>query len=74
LGAGIQIEFRVAGRAWFGKGAPGIGLFKCGFIRHKERALERLVLGVTEVFGGLLGFGGALDIPWDGFGRFLGGF
>jgi hypothetical protein len=51
-----------------------IGLFKIGFIRHKERALERLVLGVTEAFGGFFGPWLSLKIPRDGFGRFLCGF
>ena len=48
-------------------------MFKIGFIRHKERSLERLVLGVTEAFGGLLSVGGAM-IRRGGFWMFLGGF
>jgi hypothetical protein len=48
------------GRARFGKGAPGIGLFKIEFIRHKKRALEGLVLWVTEAFGSFFG-------PWRSF-------
>jgi hypothetical protein len=46
LCACIQIEFWVPCRTRFCKGAPGIGFFKIGFIRHKEGSLERLVLGL----------------------------
>ena len=49
------------GPARFGKGAPGIGLFKIEFIRHKKRALEGLVLWVTEAFGSFLTLGGHLN-------------
>ena len=69
MGAGIEIEVRFLGLSgWFDKGAPGSELF--GFIRHKERvSLERLVLGVMELFGGLLSLGGVMPL-----GRFLCGF
>jgi hypothetical protein len=36
LGAGIQIEFRVAGSTWFAEGPPGIG--NCSFIGHNDAA------------------------------------
>jgi hypothetical protein len=71
LGAGVEIEFRVAGPTWFAGGPPGIG--NCSFIGHKEHPLKRLVLGVTEAFGGLLRFWRVM-IPLGGFGLFLRGF
>ena len=56
LGADIQIEFSSPGPSVFRKGAPGSGLVKHGLIRQNSVLyLERLVLGVTEAFGGFLG-------------------
>jgi len=71
LGAGVDVEFGVAGSTWFAEGAPGIG--NGSFIGHKERPLKRLVLGVTAASGGLLRLG-AIMIHLGGFRLFLGGF
>ena len=60
MGAGVEVEFGVAGSTRFAEGTPGIG--KCSFIGHRERPLlKRLVLGVTEAFGALLRLGGIHD-------------
>jgi hypothetical protein len=74
LCSGIEIEdhrFLRLRATRFGKGAPGSGLFRCGF-GHKERSLERLILGVTGPFGGLMRLEGVL-IPKDCIGMFPGG-
>lgn len=61
-----RLSSGVAGRAGFGKGAPGIGLFKCGFIRHKERALVIRLLNNSDSFIFAKGcLPGSLDLSQD---------
>jgi NADH dehydrogenase FAD-containing subunit len=63
FGACLEVERRCFWRR-LGEGPPGIGL-SVSFSGHKKRsvpALKRLVLGVTEAFGGLLRFGAIMQV------------